>query len=498
MIILITSDHCSVCRLGIQSSSVPSASTLNRGQLLRLRMRAWNRRAWAVWLLILLLGEARGLASALTYHSWVPAAIPPVVVVVLIVPIAAITTAREYRLLRLEAVSPEAVRAIRDGLAGAGLPVPDDFVLASRGATGVRFHAFPRRRTRLYIGLPQLLALPGSTLHILAAYAMAVGQVTAYPAAAGRLWSKRTTLETRRAALERRGKGSTRQARRIDGFLAATESFAQDVRSRSDQAAAIAAGSADAAARALCGELAANIDFYEYAARFRPLIVRKRRAPASLYAAWYATWTTAPEWAKPPARYSDTDFQTNHPALPALDAASHAAYINGLRDGREGLPASSMLSPDITRHHVKEVAKSFNPAANNIRLVDGDKIDISYLYDDDPGDEPVITAATTILGRPADRLDAVQLLRDGRGPELAAQLLGPDNIDPDDPDGGLNRGMVYALLLTGAVKTRGMLQLDPYDEWLFTTPDGDRLDLAEIVTQAVHGAIDHLRPLLHA
>ena len=296
----------------------------------------------------------------------------------------------------------------------------------------------------------------------------------------------------------RRGKGSTRQARRIDGFLAATESFAQDVRARSDQAAAVAAGSADAAARALRGELAANLDFYEYAARFRPLIVRKRRAPASLYAGWYATWTTAPEWAKPPARYNDTDFQTDHPALPAVDDASHAAHINSLRDGREGLPAPSMLSPDITKHHVKKVAKSFNPAANNIRLVDGDKIDLSYLYDGDPGDEPFITAATTILGRPAGRLDVVQLLRDGRSPELAAQLLGPDNVDPDDPDGGLNRGMVYALLLTGAAKTRGMLQLDPYDEWLFTAPDGDRLDLAEIVTQALRGADEHFRALLDA
>jgi hypothetical protein len=84
----------------------------------------------------------------------------------------------------------------------------------------------------------------------------------------------------------------------------------------------------------------------------------------------------------------------------------------------------------------------------------------------------------------------VGLLCDGRGPELAALLLTPDEREDEDADGGLNRGMVLMVLVSSALKERGMRQLDPYREWDFTGPDGHTLEADHVVTEAVSPAGD--------
>jgi hypothetical protein len=462
-------------------------------------MRAWNRRVWATWILVLAFAELRGALTAASDHSWVPAVIAPAVFVVLIIPLSLYAALRTNRSLRLEAVSPEAVRAIRDGLAAAGLPVPDQIVVAARGNAAVRFDGFPRRRGRLYLALPPLLALSGSDLPVLAAHAMAVGQVTAYPVAAQRLWHKRTAVEVRRKLLERRGKLTRAQARRLDGFLAATETFARDVRARSDQAAvAAAAGSVQAAAQALYAEETVNLDYFQYASRFHRLIARKRRVPASIYSGWFARWSTGPEWLQGATRYPVDDFRKRHAGFAAVSADDLAAHISSLRAGRAGLPATSLLSPATTNRLARNTARQFAPGASNIRAVDGEKIDLSYIYDTTPDDDAVLEAATTLLHRPANRVDVADLLRDGRAPELAALLLTPEEQEDDDVDGGLSRGMVFVVLVSSALKERGMLQLDPYREWDFTGPDGDTIDAGQVVAEAMSpgGDTDDLYALL--
>ena len=473
-------------------------SSLTRGQLFRLRMRAWDRRTLFAAVFVLGIAELRGAASAMKYHSWVPAVLAPAVLVGFVLISALISLVKDDGADRLETVSPEAVRSIRDGLAGAGLPVPDRILLAPRGTTAVRVDGFPRRGSRLFVSLPQILALPSSDLPVLAASAMAVVRATPHRVAAQRLWRKRVVLEARRDLLEASGRLASRQGRRITGFLAATETFARDVRAQADQAATIAAGSADAAARALYGEQTVNLDFFLYTRRFRRLIARKKKVPASLYAGWLAEWAAEPEWLQSPTRYPLDDFRNEHAGLGSFDGDGLAAYITRLRDGREGLPAPSMVSPATAKRMAITVAKRLVPSVNGIRAVDGDRIDVAFLYSgNDEPDRDILAAASAVLGRPADRVAAAELLRE-HAYDLAAAALGPDSADAEDPDGGLNRGIVLSMLLVGALKARAMLQLDPYHEWIFTGPDGDRIDVAEVVTGALppRGDTDRLYALL--
>ena len=401
-----------------------------------------------------------------------------------------ISLLRNNRALRLEATSPEAVRAIQNGLAAAGLPVPDQIILAAWGTTAVRFDAFPRRRARLFLSLPQLLALSASDLAVLAASAMAVGHVTAHPVSAQRLWRKRRTLEARREVLARRGKQAGREARRIDAFLAVTESFARDVRASSDQAAAIAAGSVEAAAHALYSELVINVDFFRYSTRFRRLIARKRRVPASIHAGWFTQWANAPQWLQKGTLFPVDSFRDEHPELGAFEPDGFATQISRLRTGQAGLPAPSIPSPRITKRLASMAAKQFAPAANNIRAVEGAKIDLRFVFSEGSEDADILAAATEVLGRPADRVDVVELFRDGRGSELASALLTPDELEADEADGGLSRGMVFAKLLISALRAQGMRQPDPYREWIFTGRDDKRIDVIEAVTEALSPQAD--------
>jgi hypothetical protein len=473
------------------------SSALTRGQLLRLRLRAWDRRTWVLWTLVLVLAEGRGALQSGQDYSWLPAVLAPVALV-LYIPLMAGSVATYRRTMRLEATSPAAVRAIRDGLTAAGLPVPDQLFLGPLGSTAARFSAFPRRRARLYLALPQLLAQPVSDLAVLAASAMAVGRVTAHPASAQRLWRKRVTLEARRQALTGRGRPTGGQARRIDAFLAATESFARDVRAASDQAAVIAAGSVRAAARARYSEMTVNADFSLYGSRFRRLISRKRQVPGSIHAGWFAQWADAPQWLQAGTLCPVDSFHEGHPGLRAFERDDFVAQIGRLRAGQAGPPAPSTPSPRVTRRLARLAARQFTPAADSVRAVEGAKIDLRYVYAENAEDADILTAATALLSRRADRVDVVELFRDGRGPELAAALLAPDEIEADDADCGLNRGMVFATLLISALRAHGMRQSDPYRELLFTGHDGEQIDVARIVTEALppQGDPDRLCSLL--
>ncbi len=472
---------------------------MTRGQLLRLRLRAWNRLTCVAWLVIFAIGEARGAAQAAADHSWVPALIAPAAFIVVAILAALVPAIKENRALRLESVSPEAVRAIRDGLAAAGLPIPDQIRLAGRGVTASRFSSFPRRRVRLYVALPQLLAVPSGHLPVLAANALAVGQVTAYPVSAQKLWKKRGALEDRDATLRARGRSSSREARRIRAFLAATEPFAENVRRHSDQAAMTAAGSADAAARALYDELTVSLDFFRYIARFHDLIARKRRVPGSIHAGWLTQWTADPEWVQYLTRYPVEAFRYEHGALGAFDTDGLPAHISRLRRGQEGMAAAAVVSPDLAKRLAKEVAKRMSPSTKVIRAVEGSAIDVTCVYEQAVSDETaVIRAASTLLERPADRVEVVDLFQQGRGWELAEFMLDESEMDDETPDGGLIRGAIFAALLIAAIEGRDMHQLDPYREWIFTGPDGELLDVAEVVAQAVsaQGDTERLRSLL--
>ena len=76
----------------------------------------------------------------------------------------------------------------------------------------------------------------------------------------------------------------------------------------------------------------------------------------------------------------------------------------------------------------------------------------------------------------------------GRGPDLAALLLTPaerEDDDEGDVDGGPRRGMLLLLPASSAVKERGMLQFDVYREWDFTGPDGETIDVGQVVADAL-------------
>jgi len=436
------------------------------------------------WVLIFALFAARlGLSSG-AHGSRVAAVLVAAGTLAFGVLVLVIGVGWNRRAMDLTTVSPEAFRAVRDGLAAAGLPVPDQIVLASHGATSAKFLAWPRRRVRLYLALPPLLALPVADLVTLAASAVAVGQVTAYPRPAQRLWHKRVALEVRLRNLQRRGKQSGRPARRIEAFLAATDTFARDVRSRSDQAAANVAGSSEAAARALYGERTVNLDFFVYAERFRRLITRKKRVPAGLYAGWFSEWTAAPEWLQGFTLFPVKLFADEHTGLGAFDAAEFPARIRALRTGQAGPPAVSMVSPRLAKRLASAAAKQFAPAANGIRAVEGEKIDLKFIYIHDVEDASLLAAASAVLGRAADRLDTVELLRSGRGVELATPLS-PDEVEADKVDGGISRGALFALLLISALKESGMRQLDPYRQWLMSGQSGEVIDVAHVVTEAL-------------
>lgn len=438
-----------------------------------------------VWLVILGLAELRGATAAAQGHLWVLAVLTPAVVVILT---ALATTASMFggnRNMRLDQVSPEAVRAIRETLSDAGLRAPDRLLIAPLGTTSARFHGFSGRRTTLYLALPQLLALSAADLPVLAASAMAVGEVTAYPTGAQRLWHKCGVLEVQYKALEGRGKTTTRKARRIAAFLAATESFARDVQLREDQAAVTVAGSVDAAARILYSEQTVNIDVYRYIARFNRLIARKRRVPASVYAGWFTEWTAAPDWLQAEALRPVEPFRGEHPGLGAFDSDGLAAYISGLRNGSAGLPAQSTISPRMAKRLAVAAAKPFRAGTSAVRAVEGEKINLEYVYTATPEATELLEAATDVLGRPADGVDVVEILRRGRGDELAAALLEPGSADPEEPDRGLSRGRVFAALAVRALIEDGMLRLDPYREWHFTGPDGRTVEVAQIVDEAL-------------
>jgi hypothetical protein len=262
----------------------------------------------------------------------------------------------------------------------------------------------------------------------------------------------------------------------------------------------MAAGSVDAATRALYSELTINVDFFLYILRFHPLIARRRRVPASLHAGWFAQWTADPEWLQYRTLYSVESFGDEHRGLGAIDEDGLPAHISRLRSGREGVGAASVVSPDLGERLAKEVAKQISPASRAIRAVEGSAIDVTCVYEHDDSDETaVLHAASTILERPADRVDVVELFEQNRGWEVAEFMLDPDEMgDEEDPDGGLSRGTIFAVLLRNAVRARGMCQLDPYREWIVTGPDGEQLDVAEIVAQAVspHGDTERLRSLL--
>lgn len=483
------------------SNPVPSSSSssnLTRGRLLRLRLRAWDRAALGAWLFILGLAELRGAAAAVRDHLWVLAAITPAFVAVFTALAMLASTFNRNRNMRLDEVSPEAIRTIREALAAAGLRAPDRLMIAPMGATSARFHGFSGRRATLYLALPQLLALSAADLPVLAATAMAVCDVTAYPTAAQRLWHKRGSLELQYIKLERQGRAATRKGRRIAAFLAATESFAHDVKLRENQAAVTVAGSADAAARVLYSERTINIDFYQYLARFGRLIARKRRVPASVYAGWFAEWAAAPKWLQTETLCPVEPFREEQSGFGAFDSDGFPGYISGLRAGRAGLPAQSTISPRMAKRLAVIAAKRFTTGSNNARTVDGEKIALAYVYTEAPEDAEILEAAADVLERPANRVDVVEILRSGRGDELAAALLDPDLVDYEDPDGGLNRARVFAMLLVSALIERGMLRLDAYREWHFTGPDGQVVDVAQVVDEALppHDRPDRLCTLL--
>lgn len=484
------------------SSASPSSpsSGLTRGRLLRLRLRAWNPATLGWWLLVLALAELRGGLLSAQDHSWVPAAIAPAILVGALILGALITLIpRRRNASLLDGVSPEAVQTMRDGLAAAGRRVPDRFAIGTRGTTAVRFHGWSGRRATLYLALPQLLALAASDLPVLAASAMAVGEVTAYPTPAQRLWHTRGVLEARYRALEIRGKQAGRRGRRISAFLAATESFAHDVQLRQDQAAVAAAGSADSAARILYSERTINIDVYTYTVRFRRLIARKKRVPASLYAGWFAEWAAAPQWVQDGTLCPVDSFREDHPGLGDFATDGLAEHINALRTGLAGLPATSIVSPQMSKRLAVAAGKPF-AGSNTIRAVDGEKIDLDFVYTATPEDTEILAAASKVLGRPATRVDVVEMARTDRVRELGAAFFEPGAVDTEDGDGGFNRGRLLAALLVSALLERGMLRLDPYREWHFTGPDGETIDVAPIVDEATppHDRSDELLALLQS
>jgi hypothetical protein len=457
---------------------------MTRRQILRLRLRAKDLRASNFaplpFVALLLLLHSVSPAGRPEWHAFVLVAGYMAAMLGLL----AGGTAWDRRRKSVEAASPDAVRAIREGLAGTGLPIPDQVVLAPWNGCRAGLRTWPRRGVRLEVPLPTLLALPLADLPVVAAAALSVGQVTRYPVAAQRLWRKRLRAEQVRAVLLAQGDLTVRRRRRLDAFLASTETFARDVRLRADQAATAVAGSPGAATRMLYAEHAANADAFAYTARFQRLIASKRRVPASLYEAWFAQWSTAPKWLQARTLVAPDAFHSVHPGLGPVDLDVCAGWVADLRAGGAGAAAQSAVSPRIAGDLASRATMAMALSGNVSRPVRTEKIALGLVYDDRAEDDVILAAATEVLGRHADRLDVVELFRARRGYDLAA-VLEPYVADPNEPDGCLSRDRIFAALLVSALKENRMRQLDPYREWIFTGSDGTRVDAGQVVADAL-------------
>lgn len=473
--------------------SIEPAGGLTRAQLVRALTRAWNRAAAFYAALAFLLVFARQLIAAVVHHAWAPTAITFGILVLFI----AVSTvfALVSRGRSAASISPEAAEAIAAGLALAGMPVPKVVSVGPRPVVIARARLLESRNPTVSVGLPLLLAAPVEDLPVAAAYKLAI-TMQPYPVLAGALWRKRQRMEQIRDQLAEAGRIRSRRGRRVDGFLAATERFADDIRTRADLAAVTVAGGADQAAAALYRIDVVALEFAAFASRFVRLIVKKRRVPAHLYTGWHQVRQEgiAP-WEQLPPSELDAFF-AEHPALTLADREPLRRIPLQLRRGEAGSPAPCVVSESAERQLAKRMAKVFYSAKVS-KPTPEDKLDLTLIYDAQPGDAAVLEAAGTILGRPATRADVLDLVLDDRLGELAAPLLGKEH-DPDRRDGGLSRGLILALLVTGAQKEHGLLQLDPLRPRLLTGPDGDEFDVARHITAALESqqGVCQLRTLL--
>ena len=457
-------------------------------QLLHMGTRAWNR--W--WLLLLIYVPALyvdyevviGRFTAQNPFTYITVA------VVLALSVMGVEGLRSRT--RLEKISPAALDAIQQGLAGVGLPVQASIFVTAAPQAGARFRLRPWMRNVVFMPLPYVLALPAQDLPVVAAYYLAMGR-SAHAALSDFIVVKRTRMWTRRAYLHAKGKDSTRVAQRIDAYLSATNRWNEAVWERAFADAVLVAGGTDAAIAALYRAAWITRDFTTFAERFTRLAGKKRQVPAVLHMKWLEThWLRLPSWEGTEATPEDLDVSF---AIDGVSTDALKRIAEKTRAGECTAPAACRLdSKFASRAAVRSVAGS------SLRAREDSRINAEDVYAPVAEDAFLLASASEALGRTATRTDVLDMLVGGRTAPLAAAILGRE-LRPEDeaePDYGLPRGYLLAALLTGAQRERGFQKRDIYRDRLLTAPDGRIFDVAEVVTTALASreGMKRLRELL--
>jgi hypothetical protein len=171
-----------------------------------------------------------------------------------------------------------------------------------------------------------------------------------------------------------------------------------------------------------------------------------------------------------------------NPHFSAIDPEFLAGIAARTKAGEFGAPIDSSVPDRITRRFAVQNAEA-NLAKRNLKAREDSAIKASDVYGSEPDGLRILEESSVVLGRPATPLDVLDMVESGDTAELAARFA-PEGSEVDD-DQKLPRGYVFAYLLSGVLHGRGYARRDIYHEWIFAGPDGDTIDVAQVVEEAL-------------
>jgi hypothetical protein len=281
-------------------------------------------------------------------------------------------------------------------------------------------------------------------------------------------------------------------------LLDRTAQFAAEIEERADQAAVLSAGSRLAAAAALLAADRTLMSFDEFASVYRRLILRRRRVPRQLFSGWLECREEGyalPEDRRAFVSAIAEELRTLHPSL-----GGEFAQLAEQEPAFPVVPLLDVVPLALECSLARAYAKSFLSGNVRPKPVGWEEIDSAKVFGPLPATEPVLEAASTVLGRPATAADVVDLLAttDGRRQVTRVMLAESDVTIVGDPDEALRPGVAAMDAVRHELLSHGYRHLDALHHYRLTAQDGSVLDVNTVTAEALTSseALDRLRRVL--
>lgn len=407
------------------------------------------------------------------------------------------------------ATQPALAALVADTAARLGVPTPHRLWLTGDAdAAALPLWLF-RRRDEVCLGACTASALSDLELRAVVAHELAhLSDSTRLDRGRRRLVHR--LLAERQLAAEQWEELSDRRRHRalgrgVERFLRQTQRLAHEEELRAD-AAALRVVDPDVAARALAREYAVGHRFAGFVLRCVAPLVEAGRVPSELHAGWVA-------WCATPVFWSE-----GYMAEAVLDANAIADEHPTLREriaaygATDPVPWSQVPHPDnvlrplrpdeqaaLSLRFVRRSGLTGRFRLRRLRPVRWAEVPEGFYASCDSWlREAMASAATEVLGRPADDLDVVELIVTGRRGDLQPALVSHlaertrDSVGAE-ASAAIPDATLVAVMLYPALRSHGYRQLDPVAQHLLTGPDGEQFDLAATSARVLTDPVEFAR-----